>query len=155
MYSRYGENPPKNIRLPEHYGGSAFSQKPNEAIVIPKKETPHIPTRESFGEKASPTAERFLRTDIPTEKPIERDAVSLPEAPQAESLASVETEEKQKTPTAHPLHFDALRSLLGGKEGKLGEDSDRLLLLGLILLLSRTEGESDILLWLSLLLLCG
>ena len=155
MYSRYGENPQKNIRLPEHYGGSAFSQKPNEPIAIPKKETPHPPIRDGFGEKASPTAERFLRTDRSEEKPIERDAVSLPETPQAETPTSVAVEEHEKPSPVSPIHFDALRRLLGGKEGKLGEDSDRLLLLGLILLLSRTEGESDILLWLSLLLLCG
>ncbi len=155
MYSRYGENPQKNIRLPEHYGGSAFSQKPNEPIAIPKKETPHLPIRDGFGEKASPTAERFLRTERSEEKPIERDALSLPETPPIESPTSAATEESAKPSPISPIHFDALRRLLGGKMGELGEDSDRLLLLGLILLLSRTEGESDILLWLSLLLLCG
>jgi hypothetical protein len=41
--------------------------------------------------------------------------------------------------------------------GKLsgGKDGDRVLLLGLILLLSQGERESDMVLWLILLLLCG
>ena len=41
MYSRYGENPQKNIRLPEHYGGSAFSQKPNENALKPQLQACH------------------------------------------------------------------------------------------------------------------
>lgn len=158
MYSRYGDNGRRPVRLPEHYGGSAFSQQPTEPFNVPKRE-PARPLPRTVGEKASPVADRLLR-----EESAEREITELPSAPDApEHFAerAEEKEEKKPTPPTEkpsipsPLNFGALRRLLEGKGGESGEDQDRLLLLGLILLLSRTEGDSDILLWLSLLLLCG
>lgn len=156
MYSRYGDNAQRPVRLPEHYGGSAFSQQPTEAIKIPKREPPKQVPRDGIGEKASPVADRLLRAESLEEEPVER-VPTLKEASEAQEVkeekASLPSAEKPNTES--PFHFGALRRLFERGEGERSEDQDRLLLLGLILLLSRTEGESDILLWLSLLLLCG
>ncbi len=161
MYSRYGGNSNRPVRLPERYGGSMFSQSPTEPITVSKRESlPHLP-RGGVEEKASPIADRMLRAEGEGET-IE-DVLPMPNVP---TLANVtermaeETEEKEATvplsttkkPPTSPINFEGLRRLLGG----VGEgEQDRLLLLGLILLLSRSGEESDILLWLSLLLLCG
>lgn len=161
MYSRYGNDPKRPIRLPEHYGGSTFSQKPTEPISIPKREPVRAYPR-GVEEKASPVADRLLRADRAEETIID-DEPLMPIPPTVPDVFSAEEEEdekvppteKEKAPSASPFNFAALRRLFGGKEGDGGDDQDRLLLLGLILLLSRTEGDSDILLWLSLLLLCG
>lgn len=156
MYSRYGDNAQRPVRLPEHYGGSAFSQQPTEPIKIPKREPPKQVPRDGIGEKASPVADRLLRAESLEEEPVER-VPTLKEAPEVQEVkeekASLPSAEKPNTES--PFHFGALRRLFERGEGERSEDQDRLLLLGLILLLSRTEGESDILLWLSLLLLCG
>ncbi len=164
MYSRYGDNSKRPVRLPEHYGGSVFSQQPTSPISVPKREPPRPSSREWIGEKASPVADRLLRAEA-----AEKEMIDLPPEPDISNLSDEPIEEREergteeeKTPelsqrlsTASPFNFGALRRLFGGKEGEGGDDQDRLLLLGLILLLSRTEGDSDILLWLSLLLLCG
>lgn len=156
MYSRYGDNAQRPVRLPEHYGGSAFSQQPTEPIKIPKREPPKPLPREGIGEKASPVADRLLRSEnleaeIPESVPTFEEG-SEPQVPNEECNSLPPGE---KTNPAPVFHFGALRRLFERGEGERSEDQDRLLLLGLILLLSRTEGESDILLWLSLLLLCG
>lgn len=159
MYSRYGDSGKRSIRLPEHYGGSVFQQLPTEPIPVPKREVPRSYTKEGIGEKASPVAERLLRSEVQDEKQADlynEDSVSNLNLRFEEPLNELEEKmqdaptEKKATPPS--INFEGLRRLLGGDgEG----DKDRLLLLGLILLLSRTEGDSDVLLWLSLLLLCG
>ena len=164
MYSRYvGDNSKRSIRLPEHYGGSAFSQRSNEPNSIPKKEPVRSFSGGGMGEKVSPVADRLLRAEGTEEK--KTDAPSVPSTPMdapafdAPADAMGEKEEKASLPSTEKrsssslINFDGLRRLLGGAQGE--GDQDRLLLLGLILLLSRTEGDQDILLWLSLLLLCG
>ena len=159
MYSRYGDSGKRSIRLPEHYGGSVFQQLPTEPIPVPKREVPKSYTKEGIGEKASPVAERLLRSEVQDEKQADlynEDSVSNLNLRFEEPLNELE-EKMQDAPTEKKtalstINFDGFRRLLGGDgEG----DKDRLLLLGLILLLSRTEGDSDVLLWLSLLLLCG
>ena len=159
MSSRYGDSGKRSIRLPEHYGGSVFQQLPTEPIPVPKREVPRSYTKEGIGEKASPVAERLLRSEVQDEKQADlynEDSVSNLNLRFEEPLNELEEKmqdaptEKKATPPS--INFEGLRRLLGGDgEG----DKDRLLLLGLILLLSRTEGDSDVLLWLSLLLLCG
>ena len=159
MYSRYGDNGKRPVRLPEHYGGSTFRQLPTEPIPIPKREVPRPYPKDGVGEKASPVAERLLRAEAAEEKGEEPFFESSPsdEFLNFEESLTQQEEKTQNTPTEKKvtppsMNFEGLRRLLGGEgEG----DKDRLLLLGLILLLSRTEGESDVLLWLSLLLLCG
>ena len=164
MYSRYGDPSRRPVRLPEHYGGSAFSQQqqPTAAAKAPKRDVPRTYPRDGVGEKASPVADRLLRAEAEQEKrddtpPVPTAAVDLEEVDTSAYLTE-EREERQtpspveKKPMASPINFEGLRHLFGGENDG---DKDRLLLLGLILLLSRTEGDSDILLWLSLLLLCG
>ena len=157
MYSRYGDKSNRPVRLPEHYGGSTFSQEPTNPITIPQREPPRPFPRDGVGEKASPIADRLLRAETVEKEDL--DAAPLPEPVDEEIVERKEEEKKPLPPTekpmgASPFNFSALRRLFGGKDGD-GEEQDRLLLLGLILLLSRTEGDSDVLLWLSLLLLCG
>lgn len=171
MYSRYGDNSKRPVRLPEHYGGSAFSpsqQVPTNPIPIPKREPIRSFSKDGVGEKVSPVAERLLRADSLQEKEMASDATSpdnvlstLPasavpnvlEESIGESVEEASVPPSDKKTTSPFMHFEGLRRLLGGNESE--GDQDRLLLLGLILLLSRAEGDSDILLWLSLLLLCG
>lgn len=160
MYSRYGDNSKRPIRLPQHYGGSAFSQLPTEPVPVPKREPVRSYQRDVVGEKASPVADRLLRAEAVGEKTVDiSPEPSISDVPSHPEEAIEEKEEKtptppiEKKPTASPINFEGLRRLFSGGEGD--GDKDRLLLLGLILLLSRTEGDSDILLWLSLLLLCG
>lgn len=59
-------------------------------------------------------------------------------------------------PGKHALQKDPLRNLFGGVLPDLpgGMRGDELLLVGLILLLARSEEGSDIALWLALLLFC-
>ena len=160
MYSRYEDTSKRSFRLPEHYGGSAFSQQPTAPAMAPKREVPRTYQRDGVGEKASPVAERLLRAEATEEREINvpaeasaLDAVLEFEEAQNEAEEQAKPSSAIEKKTAAPaINFEGLRRLLGGDgEG----DKDRLLLLGLILLLSRTEGESDVLLWLSLLLLCG
>ncbi len=162
MYSRYGTNSNRPVRLPEHYGGSAFSQGPTEPVTVTKREPPKSFPRSGVEEKASPIADRMLRAEA-AEETIE-DVLPIPPVPTPPDVADEAVEEKEekeepktappveKRPSTLPINFEGLRRLLGG--GGEGEQ-DRLLLLGLILLLSRSGEDSDILLWLSLLLLCG
>lgn len=163
MYSRYGDHSKRPVRLPEHYGGSAFSpsqQLPTEPITVPKREQHRQFPRENIGEKASPIADRLLRAEAAEETTIDIPPETFDvDTPERTAEQVDETEEKPSTSPVEkrtgipPINFEGLRHLLGGGEGDA--DKDRLLLLGLILLLSRTEGDSDVLLWLSLLLLCG
>lgn len=163
MYSRYEDTSKRSFRLPEHYGGSAFSQQPTAPAMAPKREVPRTFQRDGVGEKASPAADRLLRAEMEEEREVDAvSALNVPtvlDAPETSNKTKDEQEEPpsfcppDKKTTAFPIHFEGLRRLLGGEEGE--GDRDRLLLLGLILLLSRTEGDSDVLLWLSLLLLCG
>ena len=69
---------------------------------------------------------------------------------QADAVASVA---KEDVPTGAFSWLPSLGQMLGKLGG--GKDGDRVLLLGLILLLSQGEHESDMVLWLILLLLCG
>ena len=156
MYSRYGNDSKRPVRLPEHYGGSAFSQQPTNPIPVPKREPTRPILHDGVGEKASPVADRLLRAEALEEEATESFLQSHPlegEPEEKEEKTAIPTSDKPSL--ASPFNFGALRNLFGNKEGNCAEDQDRLLLLGLILLLSRTEGDSDILLWLSLLLLCG
>ena len=219
MYSRYGNDPKRPVRLPEHYSGSAFSQRPTEPVTVSKREPAKPFLRGGVEEKASPTADRLLHADtidqatddlstntaFPSDATVATNSAFTTDTAVAANTAfttdtadtagtantnfisnaagtansafatdssrtanttvtagaSGEGDEREKKTSSSlsqklfgtsPLNFSGLRRLLGG-EGE--EDHDRLLLLGLILLLSRTEGDSDILLWLSLLLLCG
>ena len=169
MYSRYGGDSNRSVRLPEHYGGSAFSQMPTEPITVAKRESPKHFLRNGIEEKASPTVDRMMRAEATEE--IHDNVLPLQTFPDVVDAVAERNEEQEKkeepqekeegkppVPSAEkklptfPINFEGLRRLFdGGGEG----EQDRLLLLGLILLLSRSGEDADILLWLSLLLLCG
>ena len=161
MYSRYQDDPKRPVRLPEHYSGSAFSQRPTEPAYTPKREPSRPQKRNTIEEKVSPVADRLLRaeaseekiSDVPPVADIPAPPIHSEQTPLMEEDAPT-VPEKEKPTGGLPINFSALRRLLGGEGDKDGEQ-DRLLLLGLILLLSRGQGDSDVLLWLSLLLLCG
>lgn len=199
MYSRYGNDTNRPIRLPDHYSGSAFSQRPTDPVTVSKREPAKPLPRGGVEEKVSPIADRLLHADTAGKESATEsafttgttrttgaaDAADAADAAGTTNSADTtfatgtantafttnttdfsndsekegEQERKSSLPPTHklfgssPINFAGLRRLLGGEGGD--EDHDRLLLLGLILLLSRTEGDSDILLWLSLLLLCG
>lgn len=199
MYSRYGNDTNRPIRLPDHYSGSAFSQRPTDPVTVSKREPAKPLPRGGVEEKVSPIADRLLHADTAGKESAAESAfatgttrttgaadaagttfatgtTNAADTTFATGTANIafttnttdfsndsekegEQERKSSLPPTHklfgssPINFAGLRRLLGGEGGD--EDHDRLLLLGLILLLSRTEGDSDILLWLSLLLLCG
>ena len=88
MYSRYGNDAKRSVRLPEHYGGSAFSQQPTAPISVPKREPAKTFPRDGIGEKASPVADRLLRAESIGEKNID-----IPEMPTVPDIPNEEMEE--------------------------------------------------------------
>ncbi len=151
MYSRYQGDEQKPIRLPEHYGGSAFAPRKEKTLVTDRRtDSAKIPVREEIEEKVSPAAQQLLRAEATPSPEETRDAEPEKREEEVNVGRAVFADSKAHAPSA--LHFSGLRKLLGGEDA---DEQDRLLLLGLILLLSRSSGDSDILLWLSLLLLCG
>ncbi len=158
MYSRYHSSDERPMRLPENYGGSAFSQsdrtEPPHRIDVAKPSPPQA-SRPSLG---MPPPPRPVTTPPPRERPPEPPLPpSCPACePVHESPADDDRPQKEKAP-------DPPLSGLSGLFGNLGHafpfshgiGSDELLLLGLILLLARSESDSDLVLWLALLLFCG
>ncbi len=118
-----------SLRLPEHYSGCAFSPG-----------SPHNTVLENDG---SPTA-TFHAT--PSQSPQEP---HKPPQPPSDSGCD-------NCPPSLPMLAGGVGELFGGHLpsflGSIG--FEELLLLGLILLLSHTEGSSDVILWLALLLFC-
>ncbi len=132
MYSRFsGKN--ENVRLPEHYGGCAFS--PQQAPPPPRQAHPSI---------GKPTPPPTPPPPPPSEEPRE--------TPRKESIPD-EIPNKEK-------HSPALPALRLGNLGvsfpfSHGIGFEELLILGLILLLSQNGEERDVVLILALLLFCG
>ena len=127
MYSRFSNSPPRNVQIPEHYSGCAFSagapsDLPSHALGVARPTPPPTDTE-------------------PPSPPVYSDALhvkeDVPPPPPPTASPSEHT-----TPSALPLFANGL-------------DFDQLLILGLILLLSHSGKDSDIVLWLGLLLFCG
>lgn len=114
MYSRFSSGQGRQVSIPEHYSGYAFSEK---------------------------TREKEALEDAPTE------ALSPPEPSSNDSPAK--TTENAVIPVGNALQRLLSHSRLPG-----ALEGDRLLLLGMILLLADSEADRDILLWLVLLLFC-
>lgn len=140
MYSRYHDRP---VRVPENYGGVAFSETPSV------KETPHRL------DVAKPTPLSTIEgKDLPLMPPPPK-ALHLPpmptEPPPCENTESP-SKETHDIPASKGGGFSPWQSshLLFGKM-----KFDDLLLLALILLLSQNGSESDLLPCLALLLFCG
>lgn len=131
MYSRYSSGfPEKKIHVPEHYSGCAFptgapTNAPSHALDI-----------------ARPTP--------PPQEPERAPLQAPPCAPPDEAAPPPPQEEK--APPHEPTATHALTPSLPFADGL---DFDQLLILGLILLLSHSGTDSDIILWLGLLLFCG
>ena len=143
MYSRYNNSPEKPLRIPENYSGYAFAGgKPRQEIprqidvakptpAPPKEEEPKVPP------SAEPQKSISGAFSAPDEKPHEKEekvaqsaSVSLYEATKPKTSA-------RGFPFGHGIGFDEL------------------LLIGLIVLLHGSEGDSDVVLWLILLLFMG
>ena len=137
MYSRYHNE--KTIKIPENYSGCAFAEQKTSSVG-----TPPYP-REHF----SPAQEvRRMEVAKPTlPEPISKPA--LHEEPKTEK-EPISKEEPVALPVSSPLGGLGKSSFL-----PQGLGFEELLILGLILLLSQSEQDSDIVLWLALLLFCG
>ena len=136
MYSRFQNRSDEGIRIPEHYSGCAFSPTPpppdrkREEPVKPRPR-PVAATKPSPPPplKNPPPALLLPPCEERTKKEDETPAISLIEKP-FEKLGKA-------FPFSHGIGFDEL------------------LLLGLIILLSQSGRDSDMVLWLALLLFCG
>lgn len=137
MYSRYHNEKP--IRIPENYSGCAFTEQ-----------------KTSFGSTNFPPREHF--TPSSEVRRVEVAKPTLPE-PICKPIAHEEVKsEKEPIPREEPAARPAASPLGGlGKSSffSQGLGFEELLILGLILLLSQSEQDSDIVLWLALLLFCG
>ncbi|MBQ9796495.1 MAG: hypothetical protein IJW50_02125 [Clostridia bacterium] len=167
MYSRYHDRADTGIRIPAHYSGCAFSEvrteePPSRFLEIAKPSPRQMPPRERDEKQSMPADMPPARTvrlseDADAKKPPFDEKKEECEA-QADAVASVAKEAvpsvaKEAVPTGAFSWLPSLGQMLGKLGG--GKDGDRVLLLGLILLLSQGEHESDMVLWLILLLLCG
>ena len=153
MYSKYSDKSDPDIRIPEHYSGCAFSN-------VKKAPAPYIGKNPStFLEVGTPTPpspptpplQKFTEQPVAEEKPV---FIDPPQEITEPIPTEAATEKKQAIPTLGPL------SGLFGNIGSAfpfshGIGFEELLILGMIILLSRNEGESDIVLLLGLLLFCG
>ena len=159
MYSRYHDRADAGIQIPAHYSGCAFSEvrteePPSRFLEIAKPSPRQMPPRErdekqSMPADMPPACTVRLSEDADAKKPPV-DEKKEECAAQADAVASVAEE---AVPTGAFSWLPSLGQMLGKLGG--GKDGDCVLLLGLILLLSQGEGESDMVLWLILLLLCG
>lgn len=136
MYSRYDAHRDTPIRLPEHYSGTAFSGRtsseyPDAHRVEIAKPSPLGPS--NF--VAPPPQKEPQEHSLPTVIPPLHEERKEPSAAISSILPS------------SPLHV--------GFPFLHGIGFDELLILGLILLLSHTDEQSDVVLWLALLLFCG
>ncbi|MBQ7334856.1 MAG: hypothetical protein IJW92_00060 [Clostridia bacterium] len=162
MYSRYQYRPEKRIQIPDHYSGCAFSARQRGEEPMPHYPEVSRPTpRESTEEPAAlPLPPPVLLPSRPEEEEIHKPTSPDEEEPSCDESKHTQKEElhEQKKHSELP---EPLKNLLGnmhiGKRMSFadGLDFDQLLILGLILLLANSEQDSDIVLWLGLLLLCG
>ena len=148
MYSRFSGQqnaPEKAIQIPEHYSGCAFSPgvKPQDTPPVPASR----PSQPSFLEIAKPTP--------PKERP---DPDGFSTAPPEDTAGEIDAlnHSSAKAPSYRASPFSGLLGGLGHAfPFSHGLGFEELLLLGLIILLSRNENESDVILLLGLLLFCG
>lgn len=132
MYSRFQDRASRPIRVPENYGGCAFSASPKAARDLPPTPQPEPPTHSDappFPSHAPSSPASEPPQEAPAHTPLEETSVvSAPQSPPRPPLS---------LPFTHGWSFDEL------------------LLLGVMILLSRNEEESDVLPFFALLLFCG
>ncbi|MBE6601658.1 MAG: hypothetical protein E7637_04030 [Ruminococcaceae bacterium] len=140
MYSRYHTTPQKSVVLPKNYSGCAFSDAGEAKKASVSSNAPRVEVAKPTPEKTAdaPQSSQQIKSEPPLAKEEEpkKEAHDAPVLQQAPVLRSP-IDAKNGFPFGHGLGFEEL------------------LLLGLILLLSQTEENSDIALWLVLLLFCG
>ena len=142
MYSRYHARADAPVRIPENYGGTAFSEPTEE-----RGESLHRI------DVAKPTP----RTDVPppeTAMPAPPRTLLLPPVRSSAEKIPTPTEKEHSEPSvslSEPVHGKSIKNFPFGH----GIGFDELLLLGLIVLLSGSEQGSDTVLWLALLLFMG
>lgn len=150
MYSRYSAKADKPIQIPEHYSGVAFSASKRTAPPSAKP-TP------TFLDVATPTPPPL---EIPPE-PREEIPSVVRDVPVLAPVSEKNEHIREKTQVAASLSpiVSPLSSLFGSIGHAFpfshGIGFEELLILGLILLLSRNDGEPDVILLLGLLLFCG
>ena len=183
MYSRYSNHYGRVPgRVPENYSGCAF-RSPRENSDLPPDTSRNEPpargsdnTREKFGNAGlpvpfSPPLRDFSKSTgfrEQMQKPDDDEPLIPPVFPSMRGGHQKPPEDCPSPPNPEPPDrpdppprkppFDLLHHLTA-HDGKLpffgGLDFEELLLIGLILLLSGSEQESDVTLVLALLLLCG
>ena len=153
MYSRYHDRP---VHVPENYSGCAFSDRPA------KETPPAAPYRLDVGKPTpAPSSDR----KDPSVMPPPPRAVIIPKKDDAPPPPPPAEEKERHEPHEEKRehHDAAFLQPFQGLFGNIGHafpfshglGFDELLLLGLIILLSQNEGDSDVVLWLALLLFCG
>ncbi len=145
MYSRFPPERREKLRLPENYSGCAFS--PEHPYPPPSAEFPKAPnTHTEHSGHAERTDEKTIQ-----ESNFEASQKTAPHEPnqQEGDLSPIVKKEKE-------IAKDPPFSIFGnhGLSIPLPLSFDELLLIGLILLLARSETDSDVILWLVLLLFC-
>ena len=147
MYSRAKDRPRSPIRLPDHYSGWAFRD-------LPPNDTQDPPLPHSAPPDAIPLSPRSTQESESCHSPT----VS-PEPPceQHQNSSAPPCFPSQKPP---PPSFLQPFEHLFGKVGSAfpfshGLGFDELMILGLIILLSHSDHDPDVLLLLGLLLFCG
>ena len=149
MYSRFSGKQERVTQLPEHYGGYAFSKQTTEGREEIKKQSPP-----AVFEVAKPTP-------LHREEPLKGAANS--ERGEAECRFDNMADECHTVPLMTEGEKSDKKAAPTGLFGGLGNafpfshgiGFEELLILGLILLLAREDGDRDAILWLGLLLFCG
>ena len=140
MYSRYHKPSDTPIQLPENYGGVAFSETP----AFKSDAAPPFHPLE-VAKPSPPPPSEGRQTNTPT-TPME-----APPPPRS----SPTTDHTSSTP---PHATTTALLPMAGKDGfpfSHGIGIEELFIIALIILLSRNEQASDMVLWLTLLLFCG
>lgn len=138
MYSRYHSGATSEIRVPEHYDGCAFANAQRNTVWIPP-----APPRGLEVAKPSPAV-----SEAPKPQPEPQPEVPVKPTPPPKSEESPAIAVEARPQGVIPVF---------GRKSKLLQafGFEELLLVGLIFLLSERDTDSEIVLWLALLLLCG
>ncbi len=139
MYSRYHNRSDAPLRVPEHYSGYAFSertaqQSPPHHIDVAKPTFPPPANETPMPAPPRPALPPPPQHHVPRTPAIEEPCEPTPPVPFLPGFGQINT---KNFPFGHGIGFEEL------------------LLIGLIVLLSGSEGGSDMVLWLALLLFLG
>ena len=146
MYSRAKDRPRSPIRLPDHYSGWAFRD-------LPPNDTQDLPLPHSAPPDALSLSPRPMQESEPCHSPTSPPTPPCEEHPAAPTPSCA----PQKPPSPSFLQpFEHLFGKIGSAfPFSHGLGFDELMILGLILLLSHSDHDPDVLLLLGLLLFCG